>query len=228
MKNITALATAGLVAVTVSSALVGCGSTTRTETSPSAATDSTSSAAASPAPEDGLGATLHRYIVDNKIAETPFRADEPGTPQIDFPFPPDWSSAGDDTPDWAYGAIVYDKAVDPEDPPTMIAIASKLTGNVDAAKVLEYAPGQLNDLPEFTAIGEPVKDSLGGFDAIDYAGTYMWEGKQRVVGQQTIVIPGKDGLFVLQLNADAPQGQQDVVLDAVKLISDQTTITVPS
>ena len=142
--------------------------------------------------------------------------------------PPDWSDAGDQTPDWAYGAIKYDKAADPDDPPVVIAIASKLTGDVDPEKILEYAPGQLNELPEFTPIGEPEKDSLGGFEAIDYAGTYVWEGKKRIVGQQTIVVPGKDAVYVLQLNGDALDGQQDVVLDAAKVIAEKTTITVPS
>ena len=177
---------------------------------------------------DMTNTRLHKYMVDNDISEYPFRPEEPDTPKVDFPMPPDWSDAGDQTPDWAYGAIKYDKAADPDDPPVVIAIASKLTGDVDPEKILEYAPGQLNELPEFTPIGEPEKDSLGGFEAIDYAGTYVWEGKKRIVGQQTIVVPGKDAVYVLQLNGDALDGQQDVVLDAAKVIAEKTTITVPS
>lgn len=57
-------------------------------------------------------------------------------------------------PGSAYGAIVYDKAPDPENPPFMYAIASKLTGNVDPAKILELAPGQLNELPGSSSRGE--------------------------------------------------------------------------
>jgi hypothetical protein len=56
----------------------------------------------------------------------------------------------------------------------------------------------------------------------------VWEGKQRAVAQQTVVVPGKDALFVLQLNAEAPAGQEQVVIDAAQLISEQTTITLPS
>ena len=221
MKKITTVASA---AAAVGLVLVGC----------APPSEQASTATASPAPtvfqsaETGQNTTLHKYIVDNKIAEVPFKATDPGTPVIDFPFPPDWSDAGDQTPDWAYGAIVYDKPKDPADPPFMTAIASKLTGNVDPAKILEYAPGQLNDLPEFKEISAPERDSLGGFDAIDYAGTYTWEGKPRVIGQQTIVIPGKDSLFVLQLNADAPEGEEQVVIDAAKIISEQTKITAPA
>ena len=67
-----------------------------------------------------------------------------------------------------------------------------------------------------------------GYDAVSYVGTYTWEGKARAVGQETIVIPAKDGLFVLQLNGEAPQGQEQVVIDAANVIREQTQITAPS
>ncbi|MBU3705460.1 MAG: hypothetical protein FGM50_02105 [Mycobacterium sp.] len=171
---------------------------------------------------------MHNYIVDNKIAEVPFKPGQAGTPQIDFPLPPDWSPAGDRTPEWAYGAIIYDKAQDPQNPPFMYAIASKLTGDVDPAKILEYAPGQLNELPDFKAIGAPERSMLSGFDSIDYVGTYVRDGEPRAVGQQTIVIPDDDALFVLQLNGEAPEGQEQIVIDAVKIIREQTTIALQS
>ena len=242
MKNVTAMAAAAL-AVTVSSALTACTPTTEqayTGTAPASPTVWTGSPAPATAAEHGgggageayekpaEGANLNQYIVDNKIAEIPFKKGDPGSPTIAFPFPPDWSSAGDRTPDWAYGAIIYSKAVDPSDPPFMYAIGSKLTGNVDPEKILQLAPGQLDELPQFTPREAPHRDKVGGFDAIDYVGTYVGEGQARAVGQQTIVIPGKDALFVLQLNGEAPKGQEQVVIDAAKIIGDQTQITVPS
>jgi hypothetical protein len=251
MKNITVMATAGLFVA----ALVGCAPTTEkasTETAPATPTVWTGSPA--PAGSEGHGggdregmggrgeasdaaageaptraADLHSYIVDNKIAETPFQPDQPGTPIIDFPIPADWNVAGDRKPDWAYGAIVYGKPTDPEDPPFMYAIASKLTGNVDPAKILELAPGQLDELPEFKPVqGPPKRSKLSGYDSIDYVGTFVWEGKSRSVGQQTIVIPGKDGFFVLQLNGEAPKGQEQIVIDAARTIREKTAITLPS
>lgn len=235
MKKITMAAGA---AVAVSVALAGCTPTTEKaytgtgQSTPTVWTGSPAPKHSNAGGEHGEGraesAGLNAYIMDNKIAEVPFKKDEPGTPKIEFPFPPDWSSAGDRTPDWAYGAIVYDKAPDPENPPFMYAIASKLTGNVDPAKILELAPAQLNDLPEFKPREEPHSDKVGGYDAIDYVGTYVWDGKTRAVGQQTIVIPGKDAVFVLQLNAEAPQGQEQPVVDAITLIREQTKITLPS
>ena len=235
MKKIM-MATGAAVALSV--ALSGCTPTTEkayTGTAPAAPTVWTGSPAPAHSNAGGEhgegrseGATLNAYITANKIAEIPFKKDDPGTPKLEFPLPPDWSPAGDRTPDWAYGAIVYDKAPDPENPPFMYAIASKLTGNVDPAKILELAPGQLNELPGFAPREAPHSDKVSGFDAIDYVGTYMWEGQRRLVGQQTIVIPGKDALFVLQLNGEAPEGQGQPVVDAVKLINEQTKITLPS
>ncbi len=242
MKNITALATGALAVVAVSGALTACTPTTeKPYTGAAPATPTIWTGSPAPAHEGGhgkaseaaaappaQGATLNQYIVDNKIAEVPFKKGDPGTPTIAFPFPPDWTSAGDRTPDWAYGAIIYSKAVDPDNPPFMYAIASKLTGDVDPEKILELAPGQLNELPQFKPREAPQRDKVGGFDAIDYVGTYVWEGQARAVGQQTIVIPGKDALFVLQLNGEAPDGQEQAVIDAANLIGSQTQITVPS
>lgn len=235
MKKIT-MATGTAVALSI--ALVGCTPTTEKaytgtgQSTPTVWTGSPAPAHSNAGGEHGEGRTeganLNKYIVDNKIAEVPFKKDDPGTPKIEFPFPPDWSPAGDRTPEWAYGAIVYDKAPDPANPPFMYAIASKLTGNVDPAKILELAPGQLNELPGFKPREAPQRDKVGGYDAIDYVGTYVWEGKRRGVGQQTIVIPGSDAVFVLQLNGEAPEGQEQAVIDAARLIREQTKITLPS
>ncbi|HRD12173.1 MAG TPA: LpqN/LpqT family lipoprotein [Mycobacterium sp.] len=229
MKNIAAVATVGLATVSMSLVLVGCSSATKTDkpatsTSASAST-STSAAPSTSAAASGAAKTINDYITENNIAETPIKPDEPGTPNFDFPFPPGWSLAGDKTPDWAYGAIVYDKPEDPKDPPAIIAIASKLTGDVDPAKILQYAPNQLLNLPDFKPIGEPENVKMSGFDANQSAGTYTDDGIARVVAQKTIVIPGKDALFVLQLNADARQSEENVVIDAAKLIDEQTKIT---
>lgn len=220
MNKIAAAAQAG--AFSLSILLAGC--------SPGAEVASTSTTQTSPtvwAGDPGT-TTLHQYIVDNKISERRFKRGDPGTPKIEFPFPPGWSSAGDRTPDWAYGAIVYDKPKNPQDPPYMTAIASALTGNVDPAEILEHAPAQLNQLVDFTPFHDPKMDSLSGFKAVDYAGTYLRKGQPRVIGQQTIVVPGKDSLFVLQLNADAPEGEKQAVIDAAEFIADQTKISAPS
>ena len=92
------------------------------------------------------------------------------------------------------------------DPPSIIALMSKLTGNVDAAKIMEYAPGELKNLPGFDG-GEGNTSTLGGFDAYQIGGSYAKEGVKRMIAQKTVVIPGQDGVFVLQLNADGLEDQ---------------------
>ena len=77
-----------------------------------------------------------------------------------MPIPEGWEDAGDKTPDWAYGAIVYtgDPAM-AEDPPSVIAILSKLTGDVDPAEILQLAVGEIHNLPSFDgpSTGKPGK-----------------------------------------------------------------------
>ncbi len=223
MTSLMTATTAGLVVAVLGLAAVGCSTATDTTTAGETSTAATTATVA----DAGDRITLNEYIDANEIDEYPIMPGDPGTPEVDFPLPPDWRVAGDEKPDWAYGAIIYDKAVDPGEPPYMYAIGVKLTGDVDPAKILEYAPGQLNDFPEFEALGEPKANSLGGFEAVDYVGTYVRDGEPWAVGQRTVVIPGKDALFVLQINAEAPQAQKDVVVDAIKIISEQTEITVP-
>ncbi|MGV0717237.1 LpqN/LpqT family lipoprotein [Mycolicibacterium sp. XJ662] len=219
--------TAGIIAVTLSLGLVGCGSSTDTASTTTPTSGETTATTATTTPAADEPDTINDYIVKNDIAETPIKPGEPGTPKVDFPLPPQWRDAGDETPDWAYGAILYDHPTDPNNPPDLYAIASKLTGNVDAAKILELAPQQLREMAEFKPLGEPEKNDLSGFDAISFYGTYMNEGQERFVAQKTIVMPAADGLFVLQLNGDSLASEQDVVLDAAEVINQETTITLP-
>jgi hypothetical protein len=175
----------------------------------------------------GPNKTIADYINENKIIETPFDKDAPGAPVFDFPTPPDWALAGEQTPEWAYGAIVYQKPVNPEDPPFVLAIISKLTGDVDPAKILEFAPGLLQNLPGYEQDGDVEKTTLSGFDGVEFQASYLKGEERRYIAQATVVIPGKDGaIFVLQLNADAPKDQGQVVRDAATVINAETKITV--
>lgn len=228
MRNVLVAATAGLTVAALSFAVVGCGSATKTDTGKSGASDSASASIAPPPTKDGgLKKTLHDYIVEHDIAETPYKPGDPGTPTYDFTIPAGWGEI-DQIPDWAYGGIVYEKAADPADPPTITAIADRLTGDVEAVEVLQYAPGLLDDLEGFTPSGAPVRSSFSGFDSIEYSGTYTHEGKKRFIDEKTVVVPAKDGsFFVLQLNGDALESEQGVVQDAMKAINQNTKITAP-
>jgi hypothetical protein len=100
-----------------------------------------------------------------------------------------------------------------------------LSGNVDPAKILEFASGEIQNLPGYEGgnAGSPTK--LAGFDATQIGGMYNKNGVKRAIAQKTVVIPGKDALYVLQLNADGTEEQMPALMDATSIIDQQTTIT---
>lgn len=224
---------AGSVAVAVVAfgiALSGCGSETTAGEATTASNDTTtteeptSEAETSPAQASGPNYTIVDYIRDENIGETVVRRGDPGTPTVNLPFPPDWADAGESTPEEAWSATVSTDPAFEADPPSIIALMSKLTGNVDPAKVLEYAPNEIKNLPGFEG-GDGSSNTLAGFDAVQIGGVYVKDGTQRMIAQKTVVIPGQDGLYVLQLNADGLEDQMTALLDAAAMIDEQTTIT---
>jgi uncharacterized protein YceK len=217
-----------VAAIAVGVGLSGCGSDTKSEPATSKQTSTESPATAAPATSAQAAApnqTIVDYIKENSITETPVHRGDPGSPSINLPFPPGWEDAGGRTPNWAYGAIVLTDPAVAQDPPTIIALVSKLTGNVDPAKVLQYAPGEIKNLPGYDGAGEGSPSSLGGFDATQIGGTYTKDGAKRAIAQKTVVIPGQDGLYVLQLNADSTEAQLGALMDATTAIDEQATIT---
>jgi hypothetical protein len=222
---------AGVIAISalaVAIGLSGCGSDTKTSPSTSATSSATSSTAppstsAQAAP--GPNKTIVDYIKENNITETPVHKGDAGAPAINLPFPPGWQDAGNRTPDWAYGAIVSTDPALAQDPPTIIALVSKLTGNADPKMVLQFAPGEIKNLPGYDGATDGSPSSLGGFDATQIGGTYIKNGAKRAIAQKTVVIPGQDGLYVLQLNADGTEDQMGALMEATGVIDEQTTIT---
>jgi hypothetical protein len=222
-----------IAAIALGVGLSGCGSdtksepTTSKETTSAAASATTSKAAPAPKPPAAAGSnkTIVDYIKENGIVEAPVHRGDPGSPTIDLPFPPGWEDAGNRKPEWAYGAIVFNDPAMAQDPPTIIALVSKLTGNVDPAKILEFAPGEIKNLPGYEGAAEGSPSTLSGFDATQIGGIYTKDGVKRAIAQKTVVIPGQDGLYVLQLNADGTEEQMGPLMDATTAIDEQTTIT---
>ena len=169
--------------------------------------------------------TIQQYIKDNEITSTPVRLGDPGAPKIVIALPQGWSDLGPDTPEWAYGAVQADTSPNPDDPPTITVLLSKLTGNVDPAKILEYAPAELMNLPDYVAANEPATDKLSGFDAVRLAGLYERDGTQRTIAQKTVVIPANDAVYVLQMNADALKSDAIALIQATDMIDKETKIT---
>ncbi|MDT5105356.1 MAG: hypothetical protein QOI25_2869 [Mycobacterium sp.] len=220
-----------IAVVALGLALAGCGSDTKTAPSSSASSSSassstkSSSAAPTKSPQAaGKNETIADYIKANGITETPVKRGDPGTPTVDLPVPEGWADAGAKTPGYAWGAIVSTDPTMASDPPSIVELMSKLTGNVDPAKVLEYAPGELKNLPGFEG-GDGNTSTLGGFDAFQIGGSYVKDGAQRMIAQKTVVIPSKGDIFVLQLNADGLEEQMRPLMDATSQIDEKTTIT---
>lgn len=216
-------------------ALAGCGSDSKTEasssssSSTSSSSESKSASTSSAAPTEAAGAnpTIADYIKENGITETPVKRGDPGAPTVDLPTPEGWEDAGPKTPEGAYGAIVFADPSMAADPPSIVAIMSKLTGNVDPAMIFKYAPGELKNLPGYEGAGDGGDAKLGGFDAYQIGATYVKDGAKRLVAQKTVVIPAADGngVFVLQLNASGTEDQIGPLMDATSIIDEQTTIT---
>ncbi len=179
----------------------------------------------SPAGSSGSGMTIPQYFAENGITATPVRRGEPGTPVIGFTVPRGWSDAGPEAPEGAYGAAFYDSSIDPEYPPSIVALLSKLSGDADPEKILEAAPGELEALPGYTVVSKPKASTMSGFDAIQLSGLYTREdGKERIIAQKTVVIPAQDGLYVLQMNADGPKDEARVIQEATVVLDAESTI----
>lgn len=243
MMKTSAIAGVAAMATTLGLILSGCGSDTKTtegsaKTSASAESSGASTSESAPkttkprvAPRDevtggsGPNETIASYIEANGIQETPVKRGDPGSPTIDLPFPEGWEDAGADTPEWAYGAIVYTGPEAAEYTPSIVALVSKLTGNVDPQRIIDLAGGELQNLPDYEGWNEGAVSTLGEYPAFQLGGTWIQDGLTKIVAQKTVVIPGADGLYVLQLNADGTEDQADIVSSATDVIDSETTIT---
>ena len=239
--KMTAISGATAIAATLAIVLSGCGGsdtktepntkssekTTTSETTTTSAKAAPSTAKVAPRDEDAAGPnpTIASYIAENKIQESPVKRGDPGSPTIDLPIPDGWEPAGENTPEWAYGAIIYTGPEAAEYSPSIVAIVSKLTGNVDPQAIIDLAPGELQNLQGWSAMNEGETSTLGDYPAYQLGGTWESEGQTKIVAQKTVVIPGADGLYVLQLNADGLENQAEIVGAATNVIDEQTTIT---
>lgn len=225
---------AAAIATTLGVILTGCGSDSKsiegTAVAGSSASETStreSTPRVAPRDEDATGTnpTIASYIQENGIQETPVARGDAGAPTLDIPVPEGWEDAGEDTPEWAYGAIVYTGPEAAEYTPSIVAIVSKLTGDVDEQAIIDLAGGELQNLPEYEGWNEGIESELAGYRAFQLGGTWIQDGLKKIVAQKTVVIPGSDGLYVLQLNADGIADQADIVSTATALIDSETVIT---
>jgi hypothetical protein len=221
--------TAAIATAALGLALVGCGSDNKsgTNATSTSANTSASASATSSATSTAPGAQAHKtvadYITENKITETPVHRGDPRTPNIELPMPSGWKAIEGDT-GTSYGGIVLAQPANPNDAPTIVAQLSKLTGNVDPAKLIQYASGELQNLPGYDGSAGNAS-TLGGFQAWQLSGSYTKNGAKRTAAQKTVVIPAQGAVFVLELDGDSLDSDHAALMDAVGVIDEQTTIT---
>ncbi len=229
-SRLTTITGLGIATIALSFSLVGCGSGTKTaepstSTSTTTSEEQTTTEKAEPTTpaETGTAETIQDYVKANNIQETVIKRGDPG-PTINLPTPEGWKET-DELPEAPYGAIVFEGTAVPDNPPRILALLSKLTGNVDPEKILTLASGELQNIPGFDGPAEGQRDSLGGFEAVQLGGNYEVDGKKGMIAQKTVVIPGQDGLYVLQLNAYSDESEAGILGDATGVVDEQTTIT---
>lgn len=124
----------------------------------------------------------------------------------------------------AYGAVQWESSVDPNDPPIMVVLLDKLTGAVDPAKILEYAPGELKNLPNYEPLAEDDSSSLGGYKAVQLAGRYSIDGEVRSIGQKTVVLPREDATYVLQIIVESLDADAETLARVTSTVDELTVI----
>ena len=198
----------------------------------SASSDNVTSAAATAADAgnnnatDGPNPTIASYIKEHKITEQQVQRTDPGEPKVDLPKPDGWRASGDDNPPWAYDSIIYTGPVDAANyAPSVIALLSKLTGDVDAKALMATAPGEIQNLPGFTPSGPGTETKVRDYPAYRIAGTWVSDGKTKFVAQQTVIFPSGGATYVLQLNADGAADQTPIIQAATDVVARQVKIT---
>jgi hypothetical protein len=74
--------------------------------------------------------------------------------------PPGWQLANESGA--SYGTIVLAQPANPSDPPTISALVAELPGDVDPAKIIQYTPGEVLNLPGYQGSAtEPPPCSAG-------------------------------------------------------------------
>jgi len=169
------------------------------------------------------------YLKQNNITPVQVKPGDPTAPVVKLPVLPNWRPAGPATLPFAYGALVDTNPEFSEDPPTIVVTYSKMPSGTDPAEIFKLAPNEVRNLPEFNpefgGSAEPTRQKFAGFDSVRFGGSYVRDGVARLISQTTTVIPGKDGMYVLQINVD---GRDDSIVDLVEAgtaLDKFTTIT---
>jgi Probable lipoprotein LpqN len=224
---------AGLaLAVTVSAlGASACNSSSKPAPSSSSTSKPSTSAVAAPtsAPPSTPAApkkTIQDYLREKNITAQQLHPGDAGAPTLNMPLPQGWVDAGAQTPKEAWSASRFDDPSMKADPPTITVLVTKLPGG-NADEVLQYAPGELQNLQGWQDAGTNCNATLGGFKACQVGGMYSQDGKDRLIAQKTAAIPTKDGVILLQVKASGTKETIAPLMDATAAIDKSLTIKVP-
>lgn len=206
------------------------------DNSPSSGASSSQSSAADkpssshkPAPPVLVGTpgnyqTIATYLKSNNIQESLVHRNEPGAPVVTMPMPPGWVDAGPQTPAFAYQSIVYNGPSAGNYRPSATALISRLGPNADAQKILDFAPGELNNLPGFTPTDTGTPGTVDGHKSFQIAGSWNSNGVTKLITQNTVVIQDGTGLYVMQINIDGVADQAEIIKQITEAIDRDTKI----
>jgi serine/threonine protein kinase len=168
--------------------------------------------------------TIATYLKSNNIPEALVHRNEPGAPAVTLPMPPGWVDAGPQTPAFAYASIVYNGPSAGGYRPSATALISRLGPNADAQKILDFAPGELNNLPGFTATDTGTPGTVDGHKSFQIAGSWNSNGVTKLITQNTVVIQDGTGLYVMQINIDGVADQAEIIKQITEAIDRDTKI----
>lgn len=168
--------------------------------------------------------TIATYLKSNNIPEALVHRNEPGAPVVTMPMPPGWVDAGPQTPAFAYESIVYNGPSAGAYRPSATALISRLGPNADAQKILDFAPGELNNLPGFTATDPGTPGTVDGHKSFQIAGSWNSNGVTKLITQNTVVIQDGTGLYVMQINIDGVADQAEIIKQITEAIDRDTKI----
>ena len=168
--------------------------------------------------------TIVHLIHQNGIVETQLHPGDPGAPTVHLPTPPGWADAGSTTPRWAWRAILFTDPAMAADPPNIITLVSKLTGN-GVARVLSYAPGELKNMADFKGDRRNPEEGRR-LQRLSARGHVQKEGRRHAGNRADDgCVPASDGVFIMQCNADGGADQLGLLRDTMRIMDEQTTIT---
>jgi serine/threonine protein kinase len=168
--------------------------------------------------------TIATYLKSNNIPEVLVHRNEPGAPVVTMPMPPGWADAGPQTPAFAYQSIVYNGPSAGNYRPSATALISRLGPNADAQKILDFAPGELNNLPGFAATDTGTPGTVDGHKSFQIAGSWNSNGVTKLITQNTVVIQDGTGLYVMQINIDGVADQAEIIKQITEAIDRDTKI----